>query len=93
MNRIIVCLLIVLITVSPLFSIYLANLVGYREPLDIVAEELRLNEVEFSWTPLKDYVIPGLPDWLGYVLAGSIGVGIIFVFGFIMRRLIARRIR
>lgn len=91
MNRMQIYTLILLICISPLFSIYLASLVGYREPIDIVAEELKLSEAEFSWTPLKDYTIPGLPDWLGQILTGAIGVAIIFALGFAVKLLMGSR--
>ncbi len=37
---------IILIVVSPLFEVFLANLIGYHEPLDLVAEKLGLSEME-----------------------------------------------
>jgi len=68
-------LIAALLAVSPLFGVVLANLVGYREPLDLAAEALGLRETteEVNWTPLLDYTVPGLPDWLGYIVSGAIG--------------------
>jgi len=86
-------LLIILIVISPVFGVYLANLIGYHEPLDIVAEKLELDELEISWTPLKDYIVPGLPDWLGYIVTGFLGVGIIIFIGHIVKIFIWRRNR
>ncbi len=82
--------LLVLLVLSPLFGVFLAEELGYHEPLDLVAEELRLNESEFTWTPLKEYTVPGLPDWLGYIVCGVLGVLIIILAGFVMKTMIRR---
>ncbi|MEM2234903.1 MAG: cobalamin biosynthesis protein [Desulfurococcaceae archaeon] len=74
-----------LILVSPLFGIYLADLVGYHEPLDIAIEILGLKEWEDEW-PFKDYSIPGLDPYLGYIASGFIGVGAIALTIFILDR-------
>ncbi|ABO08977.1 PDGLE domain-containing protein [Pyrobaculum calidifontis] len=63
----------ILLLISPIFGVWLSDLVGYAEPLDHVAETLQLNESEFNWTPFKDYTVPGLPDEVGYIVAGVIG--------------------
>lgn len=65
-----------LIIVSPLFGIYLADLVGYHEPLDIAIEMLGLKEWSDEW-PLKDYSMPGLDPYLGYIVSGFIGAAAI----------------
>ncbi|MFN3268315.1 MAG: PDGLE domain-containing protein [Zestosphaera sp.] len=82
--------LLVLLVLSPLFGVFLAEELGYHEPLDLVAEELGLNESEFTWTPLKEYTVPGLPDWLGYIVCGVLGVLIIILAGFVMKTMIRR---
>ncbi len=81
----VVILLSTLLAISPIFGIYLADLVGYHEPLDIVAEGLGLTEEEYTWTPLKDYTFPGLPNWLGYIVSGAVGVLVIIATGFIVK--------
>lgn len=72
--------------VSPIFGIYLAECVGYHEPIDIVAELLNLEDVTegITWTPLLDYSIPGLPSWLGYIVSGLLGVGIVLALGYLL---------
>lgn len=77
-----------LVVVSPIFGIYLAELVGYHEPLDLAAETLGLRETteEVNWTPFLDYTVPGLPDWLGYVVSGLIGVAIVLALGYLLVR-------
>ncbi|MEM0376157.1 MAG: PDGLE domain-containing protein [Thermofilum sp.] len=75
-----------LVVVSPLFGIYLAELTGYHEPLDIAAEMLGLSEVteEVNWTPFLDYTVPGLPSWLGYIVSGLIGVALVLALGYLI---------
>ncbi|UNQ73055.1 PDGLE domain-containing protein [Infirmifilum sp. NZ] len=76
----------VLIILSPIFGVFLANLVGYHEPLDLAAETLGLNETteEINWTPFLDYTVPGLPDWLGYMVSGVIGVAVVLGLAFLI---------
>lgn len=87
--------------VSPVFGVWLANLVGYHEPLDVAAEKINelanetlhtviLQDVsdQMNWTPLKDYTVPGLPDWLGYIISAYIGLAV-----FIALWLVARRVK
>lgn len=76
--------------VSPLFGVYLAELVGYHEPLDLVAELLGLEEAteEITWTPLLDYTVPGLPPWLGYAVSGLLGAAIVLALGHLLLKLL-----
>lgn len=85
-----ILILLILLLLSPLFGVILAEELGYHEPLDIAAEELGLNESEFTWTPLKDYTVPGLPEWLGYVTCGALGVLVIVVVGLVLKASIRR---
>jgi len=86
-----IVVLAVLLLVSPVFGVVLANTLGYAEPLDHVAEVLNLSEwEEFNWTPLKDYTFPGLPDWAGYIVSGIIGVVVILLIGFILQTVAVR---
>lgn len=79
--------LIVLLALSPLFGVVLADMVGYHEPLDLAAEKLRLSELEFNWTPLQDYGVPGIDPIVGYIISGLIGIVIIYAVGFILLKL------
>lgn len=85
-----VILIIGLILVSPIFGVILADMVGYHEPLDIAAELLGLKDIteETNWTPFLDYTVPGLPDWLGYIVAGIIGVAVVLALGFTIQKLL-----
>ncbi len=83
--------IILLVLISPLFGIILANIVGYHEPLDVAAEKLGLREANIEWTPFSDYSIPGLPDTVGYIIAGFIGVGILLGIGYLLVRVVAER--
>ncbi len=78
-------IIILLILISPVFGIILADIVGYHEPLDVAAELLGLKDIgeEINWTPFFDYKVPGLPDVIGYIISGFIGVGIILGIGYI----------
>ena len=78
--------IVVLVLVSPVFGVILADLVGYHEPLDVAAELLKLKDIteEINWTPFLDYTVPGLPDEVGYVVSGFIGVFIILGIGYLL---------
>jgi len=81
----------VLLLVSPVFGVVLAEKVGYHEPLDVAAEKLGLEEHQVAeWTPFSDYTVPGLPDTIGYIVAGATGVAVILAIGLTAARL-ARR--
>jgi cobalt/nickel transport protein len=85
-------IILILLFVSPLFGIYLANIVGYHEPLDIAGELLDLKDIsdEINWTPFKDYTVPGLPDWLGYITSGALGILIIMLIGSLVKTFMKR---
>ncbi len=83
-NKKIIQVIAVGLIVSPLFGVIGAELVGYHEPLDVAAEALHLKEANFNWTPLRDYTIPGLPDTIGYIIAGIIGVSVILAVGYLL---------
>ena len=72
-----------MIIISPLFGIILANMVGYHEPLDVAAQMLHLKDISdrINWTPFYDYTVPGLPDTIGYIISGIIGVAVVYTLG------------
>lgn len=84
--------IIILLIISPFFGVILADIVGYHEPLDIAAETLGLEDItdSLNWTPLIDYSIPGLPDEIGYIIAGIIGVTIILLIGYTIHTLVKK---
>lgn len=85
-------LIAALLLASPLFGVYLADMVGYHEPLDVAAELLGLQEAEWTnWTPFADYAVPGLPPELGYVVSGAIGVAAIFAIGYLLAKLFSKQ--
>lgn len=88
-----IILILVLIAVSPLFGVILADMVGYHEPLDVVAEKLGLEDVTFlfNWTPFIDYTVPGLPATLGYIVSGLIGIAMIIGLVYAFSKLISGR--
>jgi len=80
-------IIIVLVVLSPLFGVIGAELVGYREPLEVAAEKVGLEESEPLWSGiLPDYTFPGLNDVIGYVIAGFIGVAILLSPMIVVRR-------
>lgn len=79
-------LILILLLISPIFGVILANAVGYAEPLDHVAEMLHLNESSINWTPFADYTVPGLPDTVGYIIAGAIGVAVFILLTLLFER-------
>lgn len=86
-------IIVVLILISPLFGVVLSDIVGYHEPLDIAAEMLNLKDIseDITWTPLFDYTVPGLPDVVGYIVSGFIGIAIILAIGYIILEAIGRK--
>ena len=84
---------LILVLISPIFGVILADSVGFREPLDLVAEALNLQDwsESLNWTPLFDYTVPGLPAEVGYIVSGIIGIAIILVIGLAINRLASRR--
>ncbi len=82
----------ILLIISPIFGVLLADLVGYHEPLDVAAEMLGLKDIteEINWTPFLDYTIPGIPDTIGYIVAGIIGVGLILIIGYMLSKMVRK---
>ncbi len=85
-------IVLLLVLISPVFGVILADMVGYHEPLDVAAEVLNLSDLteKFNWTPFLDYTIPGFPVEVGYIISGLLGVGIILSIGFLLNRLIEK---
>lgn len=78
----------ILIIISPLFGVLLAERIGYHEPLDVAAEKLGLKEVSLYHTPFEDYTFPGLNPVAGYMLAGLLGTGIILAIGWLLSKMV-----
>lgn len=85
MNRLLL-VIATLLLISPLFGVFLSEIIGYHEPLDIAAEIIGLKDIseEINWTPFYDYTVPGLPQELGYVVSGLIGVLAVIVLGYLV---------
>ncbi|MEM1547174.1 MAG: PDGLE domain-containing protein [Candidatus Methanomethylicia archaeon] len=81
---------LILVVISPIFGVVLADIVGYNEPLDLAAELLNLQDLteNINWTPFLDYTVPGLPAELGYIVSGLIGISIILAIGFVFSRIL-----
>ncbi len=72
-------LIVLLVLVSPIFGIIGAKAVGYTEPLEIAAEMIGLEEKVIWPGLLPDYSVSGLPDVLGYVMSGLVGVAVLLL--------------
>jgi len=100
MTQRLVLFLAALVAISPIFGVWLTELLGYHEPLDIAVELINeaadytllkdLSE-EWRWTPFADYKVPGLPDWAGYIVSGFIGLITFFILYVIIKELYAKR--
>lgn len=72
--------IIILVLISPLFGVIGASIVGYKEPLDVAAEMIGLEESEPIWSGIfPDYTVPGLPDEIGYIVSGLVGAGLLLI--------------
>lgn len=74
----------VLIALSPVFA-YLAEVVGYSEPLENAAEMLGLEENPIYEGFFPDYTIPGLDPYTGTLLSGAVGVLIVLILGYAVK--------
>ena len=85
--------ILILIFISPIFGVILADMIGFHEPLDIAAEALDLPDYteDVNWTPFLDYTVPGLSAETGYIVSGIIGVAVILVIGVAIRKLAKKR--
>ncbi len=93
MNKKFLIFLAVLILISPICGVILADIVGYHEPLDLAAEAIGLKDLseQLNWTPFYDYSVPGLPPEIGYIISGFIGVAIIMGIGYLANLLIGKK--
>ncbi len=79
-----VTLIALLIFLSPLFA-YLAEIVGYAEPLENLAVHLNLKDTQTYNGLFPGYTIPGMNSYLGTFLSGAVGV-VIFLSLAYMRK-------
>jgi len=84
---------IILVIISPIFGVILADMVGYHEPLDVAAEKLGLQDISenINWTPFFDYTIPGLNPIVGYIISGLIGIAVIISIGYALSKITGER--
>lgn len=74
-------LIALMIAISPIFA-YLAEEVGYSEPMENAAKILGLEETTINEGILPDYTIPGMDPMIGTLLSGAIGVLIVLLVSF-----------
>ena len=81
----------ILLLLTPIFALA-ADLVGYAEPLENVAEELGAMEHENPIISgiLPDYTIPGANPYVSAIVAGIVGCVIVLVIGILVGKALAR---
>ena len=79
----------VLIILSPLFA-YAADLVGYSEPLENIAEKLGAEEKTLYEGILPDYSVPGLDMASGTLISAVVGALITMGVAFGVAKVISR---
>ena len=85
-------IIVLLVIVSPIFGVILADKIGYHEPLDVAAEKLGLSEKDIGYhTPFEDYTFPGLGPVTGYIAAGILGIIVILVIGKLLELTVSKR--
>ncbi len=91
--RRLIAFLIIMALLSPIFGVWLADMVGYHEPLDVAVEALNKTAHKIydltkriNWTPFVDYTVPGLPDWAGYIVCALMGLAIYLALLALIRR-------
>ncbi|MCS7121817.1 MAG: energy-coupling factor ABC transporter permease [Archaeoglobaceae archaeon] len=72
-----IALIATLIALTPLFA-YAAELVGYREPLDFVADKLELEGEMIYKGIIPEYTIPGLDPYFSALISAIIGTFVVF---------------
>ncbi len=82
----------VMILVSPFFA-WAAEVVGYAEPLENVAEHLGAMEHEYAIISglIPDYTIPGANPYASAIVAGIVGCLIVLGLGLIMGKVLQRK--
>jgi cobalt/nickel transport protein len=85
--------LVIIILVSPIFGVILADIVGFHEPLDIAAEKIELHDLseDINWTPFFDYTIPKLSQVVGYIVSGFLGIGVILGVGIFFENFLRKK--
>jgi len=83
--------LIMVVLLTPLSMLMLSK-TGYREGLEVIAEELNLTSIMLYRAPLHDYITLGVDnEYLTTVIAGIIGVLIVIVLTLIVLKLLIAR--
>lgn len=83
--------ILAIIIVSPVF-VWAAEVVGYSEPLENVAEQIGALEHGYAIVEglIPDYAIPGFNPYVSSIVAGVVGCFIVLVLGLFMGKLLER---
>lgn len=83
---------LILLLLTPLTIALSQYFSEYREGLEIIAEELKLNETLIYTAPLTDYTVPFIENiYVSTILAGLIGVLVVYVITYIVARILSKR--
>jgi hypothetical protein len=82
--------LFLLLVLSPIFA-YAAEIVGYSEPLENVAEMLGVEENQEYEGLLPDYSVPGLDMFSGTFISGVVGSLIVLGMAYGLAKVASRR--
>ena len=86
-----IILLVVLTLIAPIFG-FLKDLVGSNEPLEHVGERLGFVEEFKFYAPFPDYTVPLISNqYFSGILAGLIGLIIVFFFSIAIGKILARK--
>ncbi|MCS7119335.1 MAG: energy-coupling factor ABC transporter permease [Archaeoglobaceae archaeon] len=77
-------LVFIMIVLSPVFA-YLAEEVGYSEPMENAAKILELEEMRIFEGIFPDYTFPGFDPYIGALISGSIGVLVVLAISLAIR--------
>lgn len=80
--------LFVLILISPVFGLILPEVLESEEYIESLAE--KTDGVAISYSPFREYLVPGLPDWLGYIVSVALGCIIILAIYYTILKLAHR---
>ncbi|MEM1684059.1 MAG: hypothetical protein QXW05_06280 [Ignisphaera sp.] len=87
-SRKIIIVLSLLILVSPIFGIVLPEILESEEYMESLADIV--NATGLIYSPFREYMVPGLDAYLGYMVSAAFGsliiISIYYIILYIMRR-------
>lgn len=88
-----ILVLVMLIIVSPIFGVILPEMLQSEEFIESLAEIAEpVLQIHYN-APLKDYTIPGFPEWVGYMVSSAIGLVIIVLVYYTIAKIMEKCMR